>query len=106
MVEKSFIVLLGDSDRDRYRLFCSTDRGDVEIFCVQYEAFIDEQWRPIVRYDTVHGFPHRDVLHPHQPTEKTTYPGRSNAEVLTLGQEDIKRNWQAYRNQYEKELRS
>jgi hypothetical protein len=87
-------------------LFCLKNRGEVEIFRVQYEAFIDGQWHPIVRYDTVHGFPHRDLLHTRQPTEKTAYPGRSNAEVLTLGQEDIKRNWQAYRNRYEKELRS
>ncbi len=57
-----------------------------------------------MRYDTAHGFPHRDLLHPNRPGEKTEYSGRSNAEVLTLGQEDIKRNWQTYRAQYEKEM--
>jgi len=36
--------------------------------------------------------------------EKTEYPSRSNAEVLTLGQEDIKRNWQTCRAQYEEEM--
>jgi len=45
----------------------------------------------------------RDLLHHNRPAEKTEYPGRSNAEVLTLGQEDIRRNWPAYRAQYEKE---
>lgn len=103
MGEKSFVVPLGESDSDRYRLYCQTERGNVIVFKVQYEAFIDGQWHPIVRYDTAHGFPHRDLLHPDRPAEKTEYPGRSNAEVLTLGQEDIKRNWQTYRARYEAE---
>jgi len=102
--KKSFIVLLGESDRDRYRLYCATESGQVAIFRVQYEAFIDGRWQPIVRYDTAHGFPHRDLLHPDRPGEKTEYRGHDNAEVLTLGQEDIKRNWQTYRAQYEEEM--
>lgn len=105
MGEKSFVVPLGESDRDRYRLYCMTEKGQVNIFRIQYEAFIDGKWRPIIRYDTAHGFSHRDLLHPNRSPEKTKYPGRSNAEVLTLGQEDIKRNWQAYREQYEKEMK-
>jgi len=105
MGEKSFVILLGDSDRDRYRLHCVTGQGRVVLFRVQYEAFIDGKWHPVVRYDTAHGFPHRDLLRPDQPGEKTEYPGRSNAEVLTLGQEDIKRNWATYRAQYEKEMK-
>ena len=104
MGEKSFIVPLSGSDCDRYRLYCMTEKGQVVVFRVQYEAFIDDEWRPIVRYDTAHGFPHRDLLHPNRPGEKMEYPGWSNAEVLTLGQEDIKRNWQTYRAQYEKEM--
>jgi len=103
--EKSFVVYLSDSNRDRYRLFCVTEQGTVTIFCVQYEAFINGRWYPIVRYDTAHGFPHRDVLHPNRPQEKIEYPGRTNAEVLTLGQEDIKRNWRTYRALYEKEMK-
>lgn len=74
------------------------------VFRVQYEAFINSEWRPIVRYDTAHGFPHRDLLHPRQPEDKSEYPSHSNTEVLTLGQEDIKRNWQTYRARYEKEM--
>jgi ABC-type transport system substrate-binding protein len=102
--EKSFVVPLGESDSDRYRLYCETERGQVIVFRVQYEAFMNGEWRPIVRYGTAHGFPHRDLLHHNRPGEKTEYPGWSNAEVLTLGQEDIKRNWQAYRAEYEKEM--
>jgi len=95
---------LGESDCDRYRLYCVIAKGQVVVFRVQYEAFIEGKWRPIVRYDTAHGFPHRDLLHPNRPAEKMECPGWSNAEVLTLGQEDIKRNWQTYRVQYEREM--
>lgn len=105
MGEKSLVVPLGDSNLDRYRLSCSTERGQVIVFCVQYEAFIEGEWRAVVRYDTAHGFPHRDLLHPNAPEDKTDYRDRSNAEVLTLGQEDIKRNWHTYRARYERELK-
>ena len=105
MNEKSFLVLLGESVLDRYRLVCRVDKGRVTIFLVQYEALIDGEWRAIVRYDAAHGFPHRDLLHPNRPEDKTEFPNRSNAEVLTLGQEDIKRNWRMYREHYEQELK-
>ena len=104
MGEKSFIVYLDEHGRDRYRMFCLVNRGVVTLFCVQYEAFIQGAWHPVVRYDTAHNFPHRDLLHPDQSQDKTLYPGSTLAEVLTIGQEDIKRNWRAYRARYEKEM--
>jgi hypothetical protein len=106
MNEKSFLVLLGESATDRYRLSCRVDKGRVTVFLVQYEAFIDGVWHAVVRYDTAHGFPHRDLLHPSAAGEKTEFPNRSNAEVLTLGQEDIKRNWQSYRERFVLEMKS
>ncbi len=106
MGEKSFVVLLSNTNLDRYRFFCTTEKGQVALFVVQYEAFIKGEWHPIVRYDTAHGFPHRDLLHPTAPADKSEYPGRSSAEVLTLGQEDIKSNWQSYREQYEREMKN
>lgn len=53
---------LGASESDRYRLYCVTERGRVTIFRVQYEAYIDGEWWPVVRYDTAHGFPQRDLM--------------------------------------------
>jgi hypothetical protein len=106
MGEKSFLVLLGDSSIDRYRLACRSEKGHVAVFRVQYEAFIDGAWHEIVRYDTAHGFPHRDLVHPDGPEDKTEYRNRSNAEVLTLGQEDIKSNWRTYRERYEREMKN
>ena len=49
---------LGDGIRVRF----STVRGTVSGSVLQYEAWIEERHRPVVRYDTAHGFPHRDLL--------------------------------------------
>jgi hypothetical protein len=94
MNEKSFLVLLGDGATDRYRLSCQIERGQVIVFLVQYEAFIDDTWHP-----------HRDLLRPGRAEEKTEFRNRSNAEVLTLGQEDIKKNWRLYRERFVQELK-
>ncbi len=106
MADKSLVVPLGESDQDRYRLDCSVVRRRVTVFRIQYEAYINGEWRAIVRYDTAHGFPHRDMVHPDGREDKTLYPGRTHSEVLTLGQEDIRLNWARYRSHYEKEMSS
>jgi hypothetical protein len=33
-------------------------------FVVQYEIFINDKWCPVVRYDTAHGYAHKDLIHP------------------------------------------
>lgn len=58
-----------------------------------------------MRYDTAHGRPHKDVLHPDGSQDKVEFYGYSEAEVLTLGERDIKTNWQRYRAEYEQELK-
>lgn len=39
------------------RIRISTEKGDVTSFTVQYETLVDDQWLPVVRYDTAHGQP-------------------------------------------------
>ena len=58
--------------------------------------------QPIDQYNTSPQ-PHRDNLHPDGTQTKETYPSYSNAEMLTLGQEDIMENWSSYRAKYEQE---
>ncbi|MCK4315181.1 MAG: hypothetical protein KAW49_13975 [Anaerolineae bacterium] len=105
MGEKEYIVYLDDVRQNRYRHFHRTERGLVVTFCIQYEAHIGGKWRAIVRYDTAHGFPHKDTLHPDGTQTKETFPSYSNAEVLTMGQQDIWRNWKRHRRNYEREMR-
>lgn len=59
-----------------------------------------------MRYDTAHGEPHKDLLHPRQPETKQHFPGYTRSEVLTLGERDLKANWQSYRQAYVQELKN
>ena len=62
------------------------------------------QWHPILRYDTAHGQPHRDRLHPDSTQTKEMFDNYSNAEILTIGQRDIIENWRTYRTAYQTEM--
>jgi len=100
-----FVVPLQGGPVDRYRHYHALDRRTIKEFTIQYEAEIDGVWREVVRYDSAHGRPHKDVLHPDGTQTKEEFPYYTNAEVLTLGQNDIRKNWKRYREQYEKEMR-
>lgn len=79
--------------------------GNVTGFIVQYEALIENEWRPVVRYDTTHGFAHRDLLHPGGDSEKQPLYLPSLNLALTFAIQDLKMLWTRYRAGYEEELR-
>ena len=105
MTETQFVVPLQGSPTDRYRHFHTLEEGMITSFVIQYEAEIDGKWREIVRYDTAHGHPHKDILHPDGTETKEEFPHYTPAEVMTLGQNDIRKNWKKYREQVEREMR-
>ena len=100
-----YVVPLQGSSIDRYRHFHVREQGQITEFTIQYEAEIDGIWHEIVRYDTAHGSPHRDLLHPDGSETKELFEHYTNARVLTIGQNDIRKNWRRYREQYEREMR-
>ena len=105
-MRKEFIAYLDESNENRYRHQHVRERGRIVEFRIQYEALIAGLWHPVVRYDSAHDQPHRDILHPDGTQTKEWYTGFSNAEVLALGQRDMMRNWRRYREAYEKERRT
>ena len=58
--KKRFIVML--TPKDRYRHSHTRFRGEVLSFVVQYETILEGEWFPVGRYDTEHGFAHRDTF--------------------------------------------
>lgn len=74
-------------------------------FRIQLEIFVDKEWYAVVRYDTAHGKPHRDILHPNGEQTKDWFEGYSVEDVLTIGQKDIMDNWLAYRDRFIKEMK-
>jgi superfamily II DNA or RNA helicase len=103
--EKEYTYYFTPERKDRFRYYHYLIGGRIVRFRIQYEALIGEGWHAIVRYDTAHGRPHQDVLHPDGSQDKVEFYGYSEAEVLTLGERDIKTNWQRYRAEYERELK-
>ena len=90
---------------DRLRVHFLTENGKViAILVVQYEAFINGEWRAIVRYDEAHGFFHRDILSPSGKQTKTPESAEQKGLALTQALEDVKRNWRSYRRVYEAQI--
>jgi hypothetical protein len=81
--EKEYLVYLSLERTDRFRYYHNLERGKITRFRVQYEALIGGEWRAIVRYDTAHGRPHKDLLHPDGTQDKHEFYGYAREEVLT-----------------------
>jgi len=90
--------------KDRLRVSAQKKRGEILEFTVQYEALIQDEWRPVVRYDTAHGFAHKDILHPDGRVDKQPIYFESYNLAFTYATLDLKRFWKEYREKHEKEL--
>ena len=93
-----YVKLLNPENRVRIRF--DTDQGQVLRFTVQLECRFDE-WAPVLRYDTAHGFAHYDIIHPHGNDQKIPIEIQDFMEALAFGVADITQNWGRYRERYE-----
>ena len=59
---------------------------------VQLEVFLGE-WKPVVRYNYAHGFPHRDILFADGRKVKESVEGRDLGAIATMAIQDLKANW-------------
>ena len=80
------------------------DKGKVLKFLAQYEALIRDEWRPIVRYDTSHGFAHKDIVHYDGDQEKQPLYFPDLNIAFTFAIQDLKISWRWYRMAYTKEM--
>ena len=102
--ELQFFYLLSEDFEDRLRISAFKRKGKITKFVVQYEALIKGKWRPVVRYDTSHGFAHKDIIHWNGEEEKQPlHFGDLNA-AFTFAIQDLKTSWKWYRIGYEKEM--
>ena len=104
MKETRFSFTLSKDAKDRIRVTAIKDRGRILKFLVQYEAKIQNKWHPIVRYDTSHGFAHKDIIHPSGLKEKQPLYFPTFNAAFTFAVQDLKITWTWYRTAYEKEL--
>jgi hypothetical protein len=95
MAEKEFLLDLEAGVR--MRCWHRTERGQVAAFAVQMEIFVGDCWEPVVRFDTAHGFAHRDLYRRSGEPIKTPL-GMDFRRARTFAQEDILANWRRYRD--------
>ncbi len=92
-------------DNNAARVRFALERKRVLSFVVQLECRFESEWHPVVRYDTAHGFAHRDMLRPGKETEKTALSFQEYGAALTFAINDLAQNWERYRLRYEKWLK-
>ncbi len=96
--ETKFLVML--TPEDRYRHAHVRFKGNIIKFVVQYETFRKGRWVPVVRYDTEHGFAHRDLFDKNGAKIKTPMFTKDYNEALTFAEYDIKSNWIIYKESF------
>ncbi len=91
------VGIYGDVTRVRF----TTERGHVVAYTAQYEAWIEEKYRPIVRYDSAHGHPHVDILDWSGKTvEKIWLSHETLGEAFTHALDEIEETWQDLREAF------
>jgi hypothetical protein len=96
--EVEFTVML--TSDDRYRYIYVRFKGNVLSFVVQYEIRLEGKWFPVVRYDTEHGFAHRDLLDKNGNKQKTPMFTKDYNKALTFAEYDIRSNWKIYKRAF------
>ncbi len=101
-MEKRYLTYLGVDCRRRHS-HQRIGKWIIE-FSIQLEIWHEQQWRPIRRYDTAHGFAHKDLISFSGKVKKTALDDIQNFnEALTFAENDIKSNWELYREYFLKE---
>ena len=101
--EREFVILLSHDSRVRH--YHSRLKQQVIEFMVQLEVNIKGEWRPVVRYDTAHGFAHRDIFYGDGRAEKVPLPIGDYNSTLTFAELDVRSNWELYRQRFVQEVR-
>jgi len=104
-ITKEVEFVLPFSQEDRYRHNHLRIKGEVMEFAVQYETFINGKWFPVVRYDTSHGFAHRDLLNLKGEKRKAPLFISDKNDALTFAESDIKDNWEVYKQRFLQEAK-
>ena len=99
-----FLYPLSVEIKDRVRVTAIKRKNRVTKFVVQYETNINEDWKAVVRYDTSHGFAHKDIIHANGKEEKQPLFFEDFNMAFTFAIQDLKTSWKWYKMAYEKEI--
>lgn len=94
---KEYVLLLGQRARKRHRH--ETVRGRIAAFMVQLEIQHQGKWKPILRYDSAHGFSHVDRYNLTGEQQKEALE-LTFEETLAYADADINKNWEEYQERF------
>ena len=97
MQEIEYLIYLTAESTDRLRVYAGKEKGQILQFVVQYEALISGDWKPIVRYDTAHGFAHKDIIKANGDIIKQPLFFETYNLAFTYATIDLKTNWKEYK---------
>jgi hypothetical protein len=98
-----YVYFLSPEGTDRLRVRAQRLGRHIVSFVVQYEAYLRDAWHPVVRFDTAHGFAHRDLMHPDGRVDKEPLPWDTYSVALTFATQELKAHWLRFRQRYEEE---
>ncbi|MBI5102965.1 MAG: hypothetical protein HZB33_14200 [Nitrospirae bacterium] len=91
----------------RAYIYLVLEQGTVTSFVVKLLVRFNEEWHEILRYDSGHGCPHKDILDTEATVvRKVWYDFLDNGQALTMAVTDVKDNHEFYKERYEKWLKS
>lgn len=94
----AFQVLLSENDRRRHRHVA--EKGKILAFVEQYETLVEDKWKAVVRYDTAHGFAHKDILRPSGRAVKIRLAETDYNKAMTFAMKDLQENWPSYKAEF------
>ena len=104
MPTKYFVIKL--SEKAEIQVFFQTADGFIVSFVVKLIVFGSSGYHEVIRFDSAHGCPHKDILNVDGSVRrKVWYKLLSNKQGLDLAIRDLKDNVEMYIERYEKWLK-
>jgi hypothetical protein len=91
------LELLSETDNIYIRIV--TDHGMITDFVIAQVSEFGEEKCQVVRYDTAHGYAHKDCLYLSEKV-KELLPDRPFDELFEMCVREVKSEWKNYRSQY------
>lgn len=89
------------------RFWVKRDKKKILEFVVQLEVDVAGAWKLVVRYDTEHGVPHRDVHRMSGRQEEKEWLASlsfdkrwGHKRAFEFAIEDVENNWETYRDRF------
>lgn len=100
---KEVLIPIRFDARIRLRIFREKGKGIVA-FASQLEHYFKGKWRPVIRYDTAHGFVHKDVYSlTGKQKRKEKIPVQNLKEAIVYADKDLRNNYEKYIGKFERD---